>query len=159
VDALTVLRRARQAGLTIAADGDKLVVRGPKCAEPIVWLIAAHKPEVIVALDEATGWPARHREALEHWDALHPADEAAQLAWGELQIQWNKLHGIRLPEWQCDGCGEPIGGVPALDLGDGSRVHFDRLDCVIRYGERWRGAATRALVAKGLRPPAGENAA
>jgi hypothetical protein len=42
--------------------------------------------------------------------------------------------------------------------GDGNRVHLDDahgLDCVIRYGERWRGAATRALVAMGLRPPEG----
>jgi hypothetical protein len=63
-----------------------------------------------------------------------------------------------VPEWQCAGCGEPIGGLPALDLGNGNRAHLERLDCVIRYGVRWRGAATRALAGMGLQAPAQEDA-
>jgi hypothetical protein len=58
-----------------------------------------------------------------------------------------------MPEWQCAGCGEPVGGFPALTLSDCARVHFERLDCLIRHGERWRSAATAALVAMGLKPP------
>jgi hypothetical protein len=39
---------------------------------------------------------------------------------------------------------------------DGNRVHLaDGYDCLIRYGARWRGAATRALIAMGLVPPPG----
>jgi hypothetical protein len=41
---------------------------------------------------------------------------------------------------------------------DGNRVHLAILDCLIRHGERWRAAATRALIAMGLQPPAGEGA-
>ena len=64
-----------------------------------------------------------------------------------------------MPEWQCAGCGEPIGGLAALDLGYDGRVHFDRLDCVIRYGQRWRKTATQALAAMGLHAPLGQDMA
>ena len=42
-----------------------------------------------------------------------------------------------------------------LDLIDGNCVH-DRAGngCLIHHGERWRAAATRALVGMGLQPPA-----
>jgi len=69
-----------------------------------------------------------------------------------------KTAGIGSPEWQCAGCNEPIGGLPALDLADGTRVHFDEthaLDCLFAFGERWRGDATGGLRALGLDPPAG----
>lgn len=155
MDGITLLRRAREAGLRIAADGGRLVIRGPKKAEPVALLLIEHKREVLTALDKATDWPARHREALTHWGALHPADEAASLAWGEMADRWHRLHAERVPRWQCAGCGEPIGEGVALDLADGCRVHLDSFDCLIGYGERWRGAATRALVDLGLQPPAG----
>ena len=99
-------------------------------------------------------WRARHREAVTHWSAFHPADEAARLAWAEMQLRWHQLHGRRVPEWQCAGCGESIGGLAALALTDGNRVHLNKLDCLLSYGERWRTAATCALMALGLRPPA-----
>jgi hypothetical protein len=102
----------------------------------------------------ATDWRARHREAQAYWSAFHSASEAAQLAWGEIGSHWHMQHGTRVPQWQCAGCGAPIGGLPALDLADGNRVHLDQLDCLLRFGERCRRAATRALVELGLQPPA-----
>jgi hypothetical protein len=105
----------------------------------------------------APDWYARHREALAYWSAFHAAGEATRLAWGELECRWHRLHGERVPEWQCAGCREPVGGMSALHLSDGNRVHCDRLDCLIRYGERWRGAASLALSAMCLEPPAGED--
>jgi hypothetical protein len=156
MEVLSLLRRAREAGLALAGVGDRLIVRGPRQAEPVVLLLAAHKGEILEALAEAAGWFAQHREVLAHWARLHNASEAAQLAWGEMQARWHRLHGERVPEWRCAGCGESIRGRQALPLGDGSRVHLDGahgLDCTIAYGERWRGAATRALIAMGLQPP------
>jgi hypothetical protein len=50
MDGVTLLRRAREVGLAVAADGDKLVIRGPRCAEPVARLLIEHKPEVMAAL-------------------------------------------------------------------------------------------------------------
>jgi hypothetical protein len=155
-----LLAEVAEAGGRIEARGDRLRLTAPQpLPADLVARIRAAKPALFSALDGAHDWPARHREALAHWGALHPADEAARLAWGELQGRWYRHHGERLPEWQCAGCGEPIGGLPAVDCGDGNRVHLGSLDCIVRFGERWRGAATRALLAMGLQPPAGEDAA
>jgi hypothetical protein len=103
----------------------------------------------------ATYWRARHREALAYWRALHPVDEAAGFAWGEMQVRWHSLHGERVPHWQCAGCREPIGGRTVLTLADTGRVHLDKLDCLLRFGDRWRGEATASLMALGLTPPEG----
>jgi hypothetical protein len=43
-----------------------------------------------------------------------------------------------------------------LDLADGNRVHFDRLDCLLSFGERWRAETTAGLQVLGLDPPAGD---
>jgi hypothetical protein len=50
MDAVTLLLRAQKAGLRIERAGDKLVVRGPRQAEPVVRLLAEHKAEVLAAL-------------------------------------------------------------------------------------------------------------
>jgi hypothetical protein len=50
MDALSLLRRAQEAGLRVEPVGDKLMVRGPKNAEPMVKLLAEHKAEVLAAL-------------------------------------------------------------------------------------------------------------
>jgi hypothetical protein len=103
----------------------------------------------------AARWNALHREALAYWGAFHPADEAARLAWGKLENDWHRQHGCRAPEWQCAGCGEPIGGHAAMRLADGNRVHLgDGLDCLFAFGKRWRGEATAGLRALGLHRPA-----
>ena len=153
MEVLSLLRRAHQAGLAVILSDDQVIVRGPRRAEPLVRLLAEHKTKIREALSGS--WPARQREALAHWSALHSALEAESLAWGEMQARWHRLHAPRLQEWQCAGCGQPIGGLPSLDLQDGVRVHLEQIGCLIRYGERWRGEATRALVAIGLRSPAG----
>jgi hypothetical protein len=130
MDGVTLLRRTRAAGLAVVAEASgKLVIRGPRRAEATARLLLAHKPAVMSAL--ATAWRNRHREALAHWSAFRPLDEAGGLAWDELEERWHKLHGARAPEWQCAGCGEPIGGRAALRLADGNRVHLaDSLDCL-----------------------------
>jgi hypothetical protein len=46
-----------------------------------------------------------------------------------------------------------VGGLDSIDLADGNRVHVEPLDCMIEFGQRWRGDAQRALIALGLEPP------
>jgi hypothetical protein len=173
MDGLTLLERAQEAGLVVRAVGEKLIIRGPRRAESVARLLIEHKPKVLAALgsrrschehvingiERPAGWRARYAARSFHWllDGSRSWQEAERVAWGELQCDWHWLHRARVPEWQCAGCGEPIGGLPALCLSDGNRVHLDQLDCLIRYGARWRAAATSGLAALGLQPPAGEH--
>jgi hypothetical protein len=144
------------AGGTIRGDGDMIELAAPRPLSPdLVARIRGAKPALLSALGEAPKWRACHREALAYWGALHPAEEAAQIAWGEIVDRWHRLHGERAPEWQCAGCGEPIDGFEELTLGDDNRVHLgDSLDCLLSFGDRWRREATTGLQALGLdRPP------
>ena len=95
------------------------------------------------------------RAAIRQIDARYSRAEAERLAWGELQNRWHMGHGERVPPHLCAGCRQPVAKAATLDLIDSCRVHdATGHDCLIRWGERWRGAATRALVAMGLRRPA-----
>ena len=158
MEAVTLLQRAHEAGLHIELLGDKLLVRGPKRAEAVVKLLAEHKAEVLAALspsfDDAGWWRGRFTAKAVQWFVGDRDWEAAKrLAWGDLENDWHHQHGKRCPSLQCAGCGAPIGGSQALNLPDGNRVHFEPIDCLIRLGKRWRGAASEALVALGLEPP------
>ena len=101
----------------------------------------------------AADWGIRHREALAYWSALHPAGKAGRLAWGEIENQWHMRYGKRVPDWECAGCRDPIGGLAALTLADGNRVHLDKLNCLLTFGQRWRRDAAAALNVLGLAPP------
>lgn len=58
MDGIPLLRQARSAGLTVLAQGDKLVVRGPRRAGPLVEQLLAHKAEILDALFLETINPA-----------------------------------------------------------------------------------------------------
>jgi hypothetical protein len=47
-----LLRRAHDAGLRVKPVGGQLLVHGPRRAEPLVRLLAAHKAEVMAALTQ-----------------------------------------------------------------------------------------------------------
>ena len=158
MDALALLHRAREVGLRIEPKGDRLLVRGPKRAEAVVKLLAEHKAEVLAALSpscvDAGWWRERFTAKAVQWSVGgRDWDAAKRLAWGDMENEWHELHGQRSPSWQCAGCNAPLGGSQALNLPDGNRVHFEPIDCLIRFGKRWRGAACEALVAFGLEPP------
>jgi hypothetical protein len=158
MDALALLHRAQEVGLRIEPMGEKLLVRGPKRAEAVVKLLAEHKAEVLAALSpsfvDASWWRERFAaKAVQWFVGDRDWDAAKRLACGDLENEWHYQHGKRWPTWQCAGCDAPISGWQALNLPDGNRVHFEPIDCLIRFGKRWRGAACEALVAFGLEPP------
>ena len=75
MDALALLHRAQEVGLRVEPVGDKLLVRGPKRAEPVVKLLAEHKAEVLAVLGHTV-----------HESALAPVpwfDRIARVAEGE----------------------------------------------------------------------------
>jgi hypothetical protein len=177
VDAVMLLRRAHDAGLRIKPVGDQLLVEGPRRAEPLLRLLAAHKTEVMAALtegDDRAGAASRecHR-AVEAGILARPGDERAahrefdsgrsradaeRLAFGEMILEWHRRYGACPDPHRCAGCGDGMPSKGGLALSDGARVHFDavrRVDCIIACGQKWRGAAAAALRELGFDPPQG----
>jgi hypothetical protein len=81
-DVTALLQEARAAGLKVEADGDRLLVRGPKAAELVALKLGAHKPAILAAL--ASGrWPAPEPPApTADPDAFGPPLAAAGVAVG-----------------------------------------------------------------------------
>ena len=112
MDAVTLLRRAHDAGLRIKPVGDQLLVQGPRRAEPLVRLLAAHKTEVMAALtegDDHAGAASRkcsgaaeagywqdffdERAAHREFDGGHSRADAERLAFGEMILEWHRRYG------------------------------------------------------------------
>ena len=155
-----LLDRLSEIGATITPVGDHLILRAGSKPVPadLVRRLQKAKAEVLATLApeaiEDRRWHEQFTALTFAWGAGKRDWEAARrLAWGELQNEWHKTHGRRWPAWLCAGCERPIGVLDAIDLPDGSRVHFGPIDCMINYGLRWRGDAQRALIALGLTPP------
>jgi hypothetical protein len=93
------------------------------------------------------------RAAIREYDGHYTRAQAERLAWSEMQSRWHMERGERVSRGLCAGCRRSIGSAKVLDLIDGCRVHLtDDNACLVRHGERWRAAATRALIAHGLKP-------
>lgn len=158
-----LLYRLVEVGARVETDANRRLIvcagRQPVPGELVRQLREA-KDDVIATL-EPVWW--RRQFAVRTIDrelgGVRSRGDAAWLSWGELECRWHRLYGERIPEWQCAGCREPIGGQEAWVFGDGNRVHLGGsrgLNCVIAHGKHWRGAAGAALMAMGLRPPGEE---
>jgi hypothetical protein len=164
MDGMSLLRRAKDAGLKVQADGDKLIVRGPRRLEAAALELLRHKPVVMAALASEVGdksspadWQSLYHDIVAaRTGRQYSVAEARAFAWGALLTRWHLRYGERVPAVLCAGCRNTISDGDALDLADGRRVHLaDNFACVLRYGERWRGAAERALAEFGLLRPEG----
>jgi len=171
VDALTLLRRAHDAGLRVKPVGDQLLVQGPRRAELLVRLLAAHKAEVMVALTEADerARPAsrkcRAAVGAEYWrdlfderaahrefDGGYSRADAERLAFGEMILEWHRLLGVPPEPNHCAGCGNELPGEGGLCLCDGAYVHFDGVrgvDCIVKYRKKCRGLQSRRCACSG----------
>ncbi len=80
---LTLIREAREAGLTLEARDDRLVVTGPPAAEPLAGRLLARKPEVLAAL------------RAESWFTTDPRPDLAEdsALWGRLLARAFALDG------------------------------------------------------------------
>ncbi len=177
MDGVTLLRQAGAAGLAVTAEGGKLVIRGPKRAEPVARLLIEHKPEVLAALVPGSHsadlvgavdrppvtdptWQGHYSARVVHWflRGQRRWHEAEAIAYGEMLMEWHEHYGARSDPCRCAGCGEELSGRDGLVLSDGARLHLAGvrgLECVTAYGHKWRGAAVNQLRALGLDPPHG----
>jgi hypothetical protein len=142
---------------TIKRSGDHLILRAGSKPVPgaLVKRLEQGKAEVLAVISpDAHYWDQRFTALTCAWSVgKRDWQTARRLAWGDLQNEWHKNHGRQWPQWQCAGCGKPIGGLDVVNLPDGNRVHFEPIDCMIDFGRRWRGDARRALVGLGIEPP------
>jgi hypothetical protein len=169
--ALSVLREARAAGIELDVVGEDVRLKADrKPPQKLVEALRQHKAEIIAllgemaepiegrpALDDGDGWHQRlgsHRNRLAQLD--YAADVASLLAHGHLL---NDIHSalvaIKPPDpTVCAGCDQTLAG-PALDTGDGARVH-DQADhkCLVAYGRKWRKRASDQLAPLGIDVPA-----
>jgi hypothetical protein len=104
---------------------------------------------------DPTIWSDLYEERAAHrqFDGGYPRVEAELLAWGEIEWRWHFAHREQVPVEVCAGCGQLIGADEALDLIDGARIHMKGHRCRTAYEQRWRRAASSALVTLGLQPP------
>jgi len=107
---------------------------------------------------DPTIWSDLYEERAAHrqFDGGYPRIEAELLAWRDIEWRWHLAHRERASAEVCAGCGQLILPDETLDLIDGARVHMKEYRCRIAYEQRWRSAATNALIALGLQPPATE---
>jgi hypothetical protein len=117
-------------------------------------------PELVTPLIDSrldpTLWSDLYEERAAHrqLDGGYPRVDAELLAWREIEWRWHLAHSERIPTETCAGCGQRVRSDEALDLIDGARVHMKGYRCRTAYEERWRSAATTALIVLGLQPPA-----
>jgi hypothetical protein len=98
------------------------------------------------------------RAAIREIDGGRSREDAERLAFDDVILKWHHHHGAHSDPRRCAGCGVKLVGEADLVLSDGARVHLDAargVNCVITYGQKWRGAAVAALRALGLDPPKG----
>src|SRR5271169_3307620 len=162
-----LVRAATAAGAKLAANGDKLTVTAPRpLSARLVEELRRSKADILRLLVgddaerqdclDAAWWRGHFIIRTIRWElgGYRSHSEAQHLAYGDLLNEFQRRHCRRWPAWQCAGCDEQIGGLSALTLADGNRVHFgEKRDCLIRSGRRWRGEAVAGLRLLGLDPP------
>src|SRR5919198_567597 len=82
---LSLLERARSAGLQVSAEGGRLVVRGPRRAEPVARELLAHKVDVVRLLT-CSGLEAEDA-------ACMPNEAAPQTAQFPFAVRWSRERG------------------------------------------------------------------
>lgn len=97
MDGLMLLREARRAGLQVTANGDTLVVQGPRRLESVARTLLAEKPRILQAL-------ADEHEVTWRIDAMRPrvpAKGAIPFLFARPDARW--------PVGRCCSCGDPLG--------------------------------------------------
>ncbi len=170
--ALEVVLAATAAGATLAVNGDRLSVTAP-CPLPaeLVDELRRSKTDILrllstdrvdddqqVPADDTEWWLDLFNERAVHreFDGGYSRAEAERLAFGEMLLEWHRRYGARPDPHRCAGCDDELPSKGDLTLCDGAVVHFDAVrgvDCIISYGQKWRGAAVAALNAIGICPP------
>ena len=162
VGVVALLAEARDAGLGVVVDGDRLVVRGPRSCEAQAKALLAHKEEVVAYLSVHAATPAEwtpqdwvdhfeERAAIIEHDGDLPRPEAERQALADTIDQWLVMHPPPATgdAAGCVHCGANLGddGVPVLAGAGHTWVHSR---CHHSWLAERRGLAAEALRAMGV---------
>jgi len=98
------------------------------------------------------------RAAIRQLNSGRPRDEAEMLAFSDTVLEWHHRCGAHCDPRRCPACGDEFRGEEGLILCDGARVHLGGargVNCLIAYGQKWRGAALTGLRVLGVSPSEG----
>ena len=133
-----MLEAAEVAGLEVRVEGDRLVVRGPRKAEPVAKQLLDHKAELVTHLSRspatATAVTRAYEAALARWLNGHPPSN--------------------IDPDRCAACDGPVDDRLVI-LGDGAVIHYSgphRDACYRTYQTMRRSEAEDALARAGMRP-------
>jgi hypothetical protein len=124
MEGLILLRRAREAGLHVHADGDQVVVRGPRRLEPLAVELLLHRDEILDLLTPpARGpWPTQTYPLTVEIFAVRTLADLAKLRPNgqpparcyncQRAAGWWRAKGDPGP-WRCQGC---VPQAPGPDL-------------------------------------------
>jgi hypothetical protein len=162
----SALQAARAAGVSVALDGDQLLL---KAAMPppaiVVEALSRHKAEIVILLRPVSdGWSAKDwRAFLDERTAIAelvrglPRAEAEAHAFDACIIEWLNRNPVRSPPGRCLGCGQAeraLENDPLLPFGNESTGHaWLHSHCWLAWHTRRKADATAALAAIKILPP------
>jgi hypothetical protein len=133
VDGITLVHQARAAGMTLRAEGNKLVIRGPESAEPIVDALREHKVEVLALLasEEVAGRVEALRGQVPAHGPIVVPPVRPGLQWAGVASRTCSLCGDPLPadrQFRCEPCVRAVAAV-LNEVRDGAEVASDGESC------------------------------
>jgi hypothetical protein len=153
-----LLRELRQAGLSFAGDGDRLLAGPPdRLSTGTRETIRQHKRELLAALLlERLRDTYEERAAIAEYDGEQPRPGAERLAFETVLAMWlNDPASLPplAPAGACPACGRPLGddAVPVLRPGAGHLLIHDR--CTVAWLQQRKAAGAAALVGAGIPKP------
>jgi hypothetical protein len=122
---LTLLQRARHAGLFVVADGERLLVRGPSRLDPLARELLDRKPEVMAELAlETADWDAAVPLELSDFkirtlDDLLSSETSRprRQCYACRSTRWWRLK--RGGPWTCSRCHPPTVGEASVEWAEG----------------------------------------
>jgi hypothetical protein len=97
MDGLSLLQEAWAAGLTVQADGNRLIIRGPWSADAVAHRLLTHKPVVLAAIQVLTPTVTMAGPQEPALAAVSP--RVGPCPWCGRRTWWRSIHGALVCGW------------------------------------------------------------
>jgi hypothetical protein len=165
MNAVQALEAARAAGITIALDGDDLMLQASaQPPESVLELLSHHKRGIVVLLRPDRNWTAEdwralydERAGIAEFDGGLSRREAEAQAFDSCVIEWLSRNRDRSLPGRCVGCGgAQVSSHPVVPFGVEPGSHaWLHANCWAAWHARRNAMAVAALASMGIEAPAG----